>query len=102
MINQNPALSIRKLSSAAKISFGITQDILRRDLKLKPYKYQEAHQLKPADYKKRADFAEWINSLPKTDQKVMIFSDEAYFYLTESLNKQNNRLWLKEKPIDWI
>ena len=43
LINENPALSIRKLSSAAKISFGITQDILRRDLKLKPYKYQEAH-----------------------------------------------------------
>ena len=32
----------------------------------------------------------------------MIFSDEAYFYLSESVNKQNNRLWLKEKPLDWI
>ncbi len=32
----------------------------------------------------------------------MIFSDETYFYLTESLNKQNNLLWLKERPVDWI
>ncbi len=49
LIEENPALSIRKLSSAAKISFGMTQDILRRDLKPKPYKYQEGQELKHAD-----------------------------------------------------
>ena len=38
LIEENAALSIRKLSSAAKISFGMTQRILRRDLKLKPCK----------------------------------------------------------------
>jgi len=32
----------------------------------------------------------------------MNFSDEAYFHLTESVNKQNNRMWLKERPVDWI
>ncbi len=58
LIEENPALSIRKLSSAAKISFGMTQDILRRDLKLKPYKYQEGQELKHADYEKRVTFAE--------------------------------------------
>ena len=49
---------------------------------------------------REVDFAEWINLLPKTDLNVMIFSDEAHFYFTESLNKQNNRLYLKEKPLD--
>lgn len=102
LIEENAALSIRKLSSAAEISFGMTQSILRRDLKLKPYKYQEAHHLEPADYQKRVTFAEWINSLPQEDLKFMNFSDEAYFYLTESVNKQNNRMWLNERPIDWI
>ena len=38
LIQENPALSIRKLSSAAKISIGLTQSILKRDLKLRPYK----------------------------------------------------------------
>lgn len=102
LIDKNPALSIRKLSSAAKISFGMTQSILRRDLKLTPYKYQEVHKLEPPDYEKRVTFAEWINSLPETDIEFMNFSDEAYFYLTESVNKQNNRMWLKERPVDWI
>ncbi len=51
---------------------------------------------------KRVTFAEWINSIPESDLQLMIFSDEAYFYLTESLNKQNTRLWLKERPVDWI
>lgn len=102
LIEGNPALSIRKLSSAAKISFGMTQSILKRDLKLKPYKYQEAHLLEPADYEKRVTFAGWINSLAETDLQFMNFSDEAYFYLTESVNKQNNRMWLNERPVDWI
>ena len=61
-------------------------------MKLKPYKYQEGQELKHADYEKRVTFAEWINSLAESDLQLMIFSDEAYFYLTESLNKQNNRL----------
>ena len=75
----------------------MTQNILQRDLKLKPYKYQEAQLLQPKDYKKRVIFVEWINSLLEKDIQFMFFSDEAYFYLTESINKQNNRIWLKEK-----
>ena len=70
--------------------------------KLKPYKYQEGQELKQADYEKRVTFAEWINSLPESDLQLMIFSDEAYFYLTESLNNQNNRMWLKERPVGWV
>ena len=102
LIEENPAFSLRKLCCAAEISYGMTQSILQRDLKLKPYKYQEAHLLEPADYEKRVTFAKWFNSLPETDLQFMIFSDEAYFYLTESVNKQTNRMWLKERPVDWI
>ena len=58
--------------------------------------------LEATDYDKRVIFAQWTNSLPKSDLQFMNFSDEAYFYLTESLNKQNNRMWLKERPVDWI
>ena len=47
-------------------------------------------------------FAEMFNSLSEIQIQFMNFSDEAYFYLTESVNKQNNRMWLKERPVDWI
>ena len=71
-------------------------------MKLKPYKYQEAHLLEDTDNDKRVIFAQWINSLPETDLQFINFSNEAYFYLTESLNEQNNRMWLKGRPVDWI
>ena len=48
---ENPALSIRKLS------------ILKRDLKLKPYKYQEAHLLEATNYDKRVIFALFLSPL---------------------------------------
>ena len=92
LIEEDSALSLRKLSSAANISLGMTQSILRKDLMLKPYKYQEAHLLMATDYEKRVLFAKWINSLPERNIEFMIFRDKAYFYLTESVNKQNNRL----------
>ncbi len=45
----------------------------------------------------------WIlpsSTLPS--QPVLVnrikYSDEAYFPLTQEVNRQNNRLWLKEKP----
>ena len=40
--------------------------------------------------------------LAKSIYKWLIASHEAYFYLTESINKQNNRMWLEERPLDWI
>ena len=33
---------------------------------------------------------------------VQICSDDAYFYLTEPDNKQNNRLWLNTRPTEGI
>ena len=40
--------------------------------------------------------------MEKDAHKWLIATDEAYFYLTESINKQNNRMWLNERPEDWI
>lgn len=100
MVTEDPSLSINKLHCAAQISFGTTRSILRDDLGLKPYHPQTAHELKPADYPKRVEFAEWFLSLPNNATDYIIFSDEAWFTLKESVNKQNNRLWLKSKPTE--
>jgi len=34
--------------------------------------------------------------------KSFIFSDESYFELTPSVNRQNNKLWLKARPTEGI
>ena len=41
-------------------------------------------------------------SLPKVTILRLICSDEAYFYLTETVNKQNNRLWLQTRPTNGV
>ena len=56
------------------------------------------HQLKATDYGKRFDFVHWYLSRPADTPNYFICSDEAYFYLTESTNKQNNRMWLGSRP----
>ena len=40
--------------------------------------------------------------MAKTTYKWLIASGEANFCLTESINKQKNRMWLEERPLDWI
>ena len=99
LISEDPTLSIRKTSVALGISYSLTRDILLNELKLKPYKYQEIHELQPQE---RVDFAEWFLELPLNTHDFLICSDEAHFYLTESVNKQNNRMWLESRPTDWI
>ena len=99
---ENPLLSIRKASSAAQVSYTTIRSILLDDLHLKPYKIQEYHQLQLGDYNKRENFADWFLALPSDAKFFFIVSDEAYFYLVEPINKQNNRVWLKSRPTDGI
>jgi len=93
MIQQFPNLSIRKAASAVKISLTLVFNILHDDLHLKPYKLHQWHKLEVHDYEKRVDFANRFLSLPKDAKNFFICSDEAYFYLTLPVNKQNNRNW---------
>ena len=94
---------MRKASVDVGISYSLCRDRLLKDLRLKPYKYQSAQQSLTLDYEKRVILG--LNDgwgLAKSAYKWLIASNEAYFYLTESINKQNNRMWQEERPLDWI
>lgn len=95
---ENPMLSIRKAAAVADISYTLARTVVQDDLGLKSYKFQIEHKLLPVDYQKRQDFAEWFSAQSADVQQNMIFSDEAYFYLTLPLNKQNNRVLAKSNP----
>jgi hypothetical protein len=56
------------------------------------------HKLKEKNYSKRVDFAYWFLKLPPDSPEYIICSDEAYFYLTQSVNKKNNRQRLEPSP----
>ena len=51
---------------------------------------------------KRIGFADWLLPLPPGAKTLMTVSDEAWFYLTLPINKQNDRTWSKEKPLSDI
>jgi hypothetical protein len=102
VIAEKPSLSLRKASQVAKISHSLARLILKDDLGLKPYKLPDLHEIEAADYQKRLDFCSWIKGLPNNAIEWFIFSDESYFELTPSANKQNNRLWLKTRPTEGI
>ena len=73
------------------VVFKTNYDILIKDLQLKPYKYQSAHQLLSLDYK-RVIFAQWWLDFEKDAHKWMIATDKAYFYQTDKNNQSTTKI----------
>ena len=93
-------LSSHKAAQIVKVSSTLVRDILKLDLKLKPYKPNTYFQILTEHYPKRVEFCNWALVLPLGTHNWFIFYDEAWFYLTQKQNKQNNRSWLPEHPTD--
>jgi hypothetical protein len=53
----------------------------------------------PLDFPKKADFANWFLRTPSISAERIICVDEAYFQLTRTSNRHNNRLWSTETPV---
>jgi len=102
LVAEIPNLSIRKAASAVGVSPTLIRNILRDDLHLKPYKLHDWHKIEDADYEKRVVFAKWFLSLPAEAKFFFVFSDEAYFYLSLPINKQNNRVWANKDPYEGV
>jgi hypothetical protein len=102
VICQKPNTSIRELARDTKMSPEFVRGVLLNNLELYPFKIPIYQRLLASDYKKRVDFARWYFTKPWTIINKMIFSDEAYFPLTQPLNRQNNRIWAKEKPSEGL
>ena len=98
LVSEFPKLSSRQVAKSTGTSTKMTLDIMRREIDWYPYKIQAFHRLLAPDLKKRVDFAEWFFKTLDISHGRIICTDEAYFYLTEPLNKQNNRIWASEKP----
>lgn len=96
-----PSTSIRRAAQQARMSYGTTWTILKRDLNLFPYKIQVHQQLKDVDVSRRLDFANlMLEKIEKNEINIkkIWFSDEAHFHLNGYVNKQNWRHWGTEPP----
>ena len=102
MVSYFKNFSTRKAAVAIGVSQTLILSILHDDFHFKAYKYHLWHKLEENDHEKRLKFAEWFLSLAPNVKFYFYFSDEAYFYLTLSLNKQNNRIWDGTQPFQGI
>lgn len=93
--------SLRACSSATGINLYSVWQILHENLNFKAYKIQTCQFLTEVDFASRLAFSDLM--LQKIhdghlDPLKIWFSDECHFHLSGYVNKQNHRIWGKEKP----
>lgn len=100
-IEKNPNKSVRKLSAESGISPSSTYRILRKKLKMFPYKIQCRQAIPVRAEQQREVFAKKMLEMidgASLDVGQIWFSDEAHFYLDGVVNRQNWRFWGTENP----
>lgn len=100
-IRRNPAQSARKLARNLKMNRESIRLLLRKDLKLTPYKKQVVHGVTKATKDKRYQRSRKLLGWRADDE--IIFSDEKLFVLEQTVNRQNDRVWsvsLQQAPAD--
>lgn len=94
--------SLRKLAAETGLKRESIRLILKQDLKLKPYKLHMSQQLNINDQTRRVEFCLAIKNMVERNEldiKSIIFSDESHIHLNKFMNKQNCRMWSRNKPI---
>ena len=96
-VQRSPFRSARKHALALGISEPSLRKILHNDLGFHPYKVAVAQELLPRDYENRRYCCyQMLETIAEED--VLITTDEAHFYLSGAINKQNYRHWSSENP----
>jgi len=82
--------SARKHAAALHLSDRSVWRILLQELKMHPYKIVVTQELFPRDLETRTTLCrDFLQNVPRTD--VLLFTDEAHFHLSGTVNKQNFR-----------
>jgi hypothetical protein len=92
-------------SQQIALQAGISQTsawrILTKDLKLKPYHLKLVHKLNEEDFDRRVQFSEIFLELDQVDPRwkdSILWSDEAIFSLSETVNRHNCVYWDESNP----
>lgn len=98
---RSPRKSIRQASRELQMPRTTVHHVLRKRLHLYAYKVQIMQALQPEDKPQRYDFA--CDMLDRCDQDPaflsrIMFSDEATFHISGTVNRHNVRIWGMEHP----
>jgi hypothetical protein len=96
-IEQSPRCSAWKHVDAVRLSYWSVWRILQQNLKMHPYKIVIARELSERDCESCTTFCrELLWNVPHT--AVLLFTDEAHFHLSGTVNKQNFQCWSNNNP----
>ena len=99
-IENEPTISIRRMSSETEISYGSVSNILN-SLCAHPYKPTYCQELKDGDDDRRLEFCQIMKQKLDHDKsfiRKMSFSDECNFHLNGTVSKHNLHYWSIGNP----
>ena len=100
-VSNSPKKSHRKRAQELNMSSSAVYRVMRKDMKLFPYKISTHHVLQDHDKVKRVEMCEWFNTRLERSPgwlSQIWFSDEAHFHLNGAVNNHNNVFWGAERP----
>ena len=97
----SPKKSLRRLSAKRAIPYTTCQRIVRKYLKLYPYRMQRVQVLRDVHHRQRFEFASTVCDRMEEDDNFLnrwVFSDEATFHRNGRVNTHNAITWGRENP----
>ncbi|XP_072395165.1 uncharacterized protein [Diabrotica undecimpunctata] len=100
-LERNPRRSGNQMAKELKISQRSMQRILKKGIKVKPYKFQKAHNLTPKQKKVRLERTKELLRLRERGEfPNIVFSDEKNFLIAQFIDSQNDRVYLTERTYE--
>jgi hypothetical protein len=96
-LGKQPGKSIRTCAEENQLSVSVTHRIARKVLKLQPYRLTLTQSLSEYDKIVRIQACHHLLEV-LTDEKLIVYSDEASFRLDGHVNRWNYRVWDYERP----
>lgn len=102
-VHEDPHCSLRDLAQQHDTSKKSVHRVLKTN-KFHPFKVTLVHELNEDDFDRRIEFCEDMMERIDNDPNILrnlIFTDEATFQITGTLNRHNCRYWAVENP-NWM
>ena len=102
LVGEDWSLTVEEISRQTGISVGHVWTIMRKKLKLYPYKPHEVIPRSFENMQGRVDFCNWLMAELTEDPEflqLVLFSDEKKFVKNVHPNRQNERYWAMSDPL---
>lgn len=97
-LQRNPRRSVNQMATKLEISQTSLRRIMKNKLQVKAYKIQKVQDLTAAQKKVRLERAKALKARhARSELNNLVFSDEKIFTVQQIVNKQNDRVYLKDR-----